>query len=158
MKRTKRRMAVCLTLLGLILAFIWGNSCLPGETSGALSAWVKDLLAPLFGWDTSDTDSIGHGLLRKAAHMTEFCLLGLCLSWLMQMLRQKKPEAFLLALTAGLGVACVDECIQIFVPGRGPGLQDVGIDMVGLTVGVSILLLIPRLKHGKPKILEENKS
>jgi VanZ family protein len=157
MKRTKRRLAVCLTLLVFILTFIWGNSCLPGEISGAISAWLKDLLARLFGGEMADTDPGGHGLLRKMAHATEFFALGLDLCWLMHMLRRKKPEAIVLALLCGFAAACTDECIQMFVPGRGPGWKDVGIDTLGVALGVGLLSLILTLKHGKTKLLEENK-
>lgn len=158
MIRTGKRMSICLTLLILNLCFIWGNSCLPGEVSGALSAWVKDLFARLFGWGTAENDPGGHGLLRKLAHMTEFCCLGLCLSWLMHMLRKKKWQAALLALGGGLLAAGIDECIQAFVPGRGPGIKDVAIDMLGVTLGVTLLTLFLIIRHGKRNILEEIKQ
>lgn len=157
MKRTKRRMAVCVALLIFLLTFIWGNSLLPGEVSGTFSAWVKDMLARLFGLENADQDPAGHGLLRKLAHFTEFFALGLDLSWLMHMLRRKKWQAALLALGCGFLAACTDETIQRFVPGRGPGWMDVGIDTLGVALGVGILSFT-LLRHGKTKILEENKS
>lgn len=158
MKRTKNRMAVCLTLTALTLAFIWGNSLLPAEASRALSTWLRDLLAPLFGGEASPgTESVGHGLLRKVAHFTEFCWLGLCLSWLMHMLRTKKTEVFLFAAAAGVAVACIDEGIQFFVPGRGPGWMDVGIDTAGLLLGIGVITLIHYISQQKMKLLEEQK-
>jgi VanZ family protein len=36
-------------------------------------------------------------------------------------------------------VACIDETIQMFVPGRGPGLLDVGIDSCGVLMGMLLL-------------------
>lgn len=147
-------MTVCLALLGVILAFIWGNSLLPGETSGALSAWVKDTLARLFGWEFADQDPAGHGLLRKIAHFTEFFALGMDLCWLMHMLCDKKWYSAFLALGGGFLAACTDETIQRFVPGRGPAWTDVGIDMLGVMPGV-LLLLILLIKHKKIKNLED---
>lgn len=47
MLRTEKRMRICITLLIMNLAFIWGNSLLPGEVSGAVSDWVKDALHDL---------------------------------------------------------------------------------------------------------------
>ena len=44
MRYTKKRLWICLLLLILNLSFIWGNSLLPGEISGALSDWVKGIL------------------------------------------------------------------------------------------------------------------
>lgn len=159
MMRTKRRMTVCLALLVLILAFIWGNSLMPGEVSGAFSAWVKDVLSRLFGWESADKDPAGHGLLRKLAHFSEFFALGLDLCWLMHMLCKKKWQATLLALGCGFLTACTDETIQRFVPGRGPGWFDVGVDTLGVILGIGLLLLILLIKHKKTiNNLEEIKS
>lgn len=157
MRQTKGRMAVCLLLLAVILAFIWGNSLLPGEASGALSAWVKDTLARLFGWQSANEDPAGHGLIRKLAHFTEFLALGMDLCWLMQMLCGKKWQGAFCALGCGFLAACMDETIQCFVPGRGPGWTDVGIDMLGVAPGVGLLLLILHIKNKNNKILEDNK-
>lgn len=159
MKRTKLRLGICITLLTLVLIFIWGNSCLPAEYSRAFSRWVRnELLSPLFGLPPVPPNAVGGpSVLRKVAHFTEFCWLGLCLSWLMHMLRTKKWEVFLLALGAGVLTACIDEGIQFFIPGRGPGWADVGIDTLGVLLGIAIISMIPLLHHGKTKILEENK-
>ena len=148
-------MAVCLTLTVLALVFIWGNSLLPADDSRALSTWVRNLLAPLFDGESSGEVSVGHGWLRKVAHFTEFCWLGLCLSWLTHMTRTKQWEIFLSAAAAGVAVACIDECIQIFVPGRGPGLMDVGIDTAGLLLGIGVITLIHLICQQKSKLLEE---
>ena len=134
MIRTKKRLRLCTLLLILILGFIWGNSLLPGEISGALSDWVKDMLAMLFPGDSEPSG--GGGLLRKIAHLSEFTALGMCLCWLMGMLK-KHPS---LALLAGMAAASVDETIQRFVPDRGPSIWDVGIDTCGVILGILILL------------------
>lgn len=135
MIRTEKRLRLCWTLLILNLCFIWGNSLLPGEISGALSDWVKDLLHAILPGGAS-TGASG-GLLRKIAHFTEFALLGAVLSWLFGMLK-KHPA---LALFCGAAAACVDETIQRFVPDRRPSLIDVGIDTCGVVVGIAILLI-----------------
>ncbi len=130
---TQKRMRLALCLLVMNLTFIWGNSLLPGEVSGAFSGWVKELLASLF--PLSDSGGEGSGLLRKLAHFTEFCTLGFCLGWIAGMLRKPWP----LALVAGALAACVDETIQRFVPDRGPSLLDVGIDTCGVISGIALL-------------------
>lgn len=132
MIRTQIRLRLCIVLLVVNLIFIWGNSLLPGELSGALSQWVKDLLFP-----GGQDPSTGHGLLRKLAHFTEFACLGACLTWLFGMLR-KKPW---LPLLFGFLAACLDETIQIFVPDRGPAIRDVLIDAAGVCIGFAVLLL-----------------
>ena len=134
MIRTEKRLRLCLTLLVLNLCFIWGNSLLPGEISGALSDWVKGLISALLPGD--DGMPGGGGLLRKLAHFTEFATLGMCLCWLMGMLRKHTGLAWI----CGVAVACVDETIQRFVPDRGPSIRDVGIDSCGVAVGILLLL------------------
>lgn len=132
-------MGLCITLLALNLIFIWGNSLLPGEISGALSDWVKGILEMLF----PGVGSGGSGgfLIRKLAHFTEFAALGLCLGWLFAMMNRKPVPAFLL----GVAAACVDETIQLFVPHRGPGIRDVCIDAGGVLTGILLLHLMHRL-------------
>ncbi len=152
MIRTKNRLGLCIALLTLNLAFIWGNSLLPGEISGALSDWVKDILAMLFGGTPGG--STGGGLLRKLAHFTEFACLGMCLGWLFGMLRTKRWEQTVFALMAGCLAASIDETIQLFVPLRGPSIRDVGIDTLGVILGISILILPHILKT---KHMEETK-
>lgn len=149
MIKTKNRITLCVALLMVNLAFIWGNSLLPGELSGAFSRWVKELIAFLLGQPQGGEG--GHGMLRKLAHFTEFCTLGMCLRWLFGMLLQKKWTKFALPLTAGFLAACIDETIQMFVPGRGPGIKDVGIDTAGVLAGIVFIILIHK------KYLEDNK-
>ena len=93
MKRTDKRLRLCITLLICNLIFIWGNSLLPGEVSGAFSNWVKSILKQVFllGMEGSS----GGGLLRKIAHFTEFAALGMCLAWLHGMLQKGKLQPFL---------------------------------------------------------------
>lgn len=133
MIRTDRRIRICTALLIANLCFIWGNSLLPGEISGALSDWVKSILEAILPGDGISTP--GGGLLRKLAHFTEFAALGIWLFWLFSMLGKHRS----LALLCGALVACADETIQIFVPDRGPGLRDVLIDTCGVVTGMMLL-------------------
>ena len=128
-------------LLCLNLAFIWGNSLLPGDISGAISQWVKDFINWIFQLPEKDPEQ-SHGLLRKIAHFTEFACLGGVLSCLVRMLRQKRIEHISLPVAGGFLAACIDETIQCFVPDRGPGIKDVGIDTAGVILGVGIVCLV----------------
>lgn len=133
MIRTDKRMRICTALLVLNLCFIWGNSLLPGEISGAFSDWVKSILELLLPGD--EMRPSGGGLLRKLAHFTEFAGLGIWLFWLFSMLGKRG----IFALPCGALAACVDETIQMFVPDRGPSLKDVGIDTCGVVTGMILL-------------------
>ena len=122
----KKPTRLCIVLILLNLAFIWGNSMLPGEISGALSDWLGSILG-LGGKDPSE----GTGLLRKLAHFSEFASLGFLLAWLAYLKGEQGFHIFALALLGGLLTACIDESIQMLTPERGPGLVDVWIDTSG---------------------------
>ena len=151
MKRTDKRLRVCVALLICNLVFIWGNSLLPGEVSAAFSDWVKTLLANLFPGDGPAHQ--GTGLLRKIAHFSEFCTLGMCLCWLFGMLGRKKVWPF---FWGGLA-ACIDETIQCFVPDRGSSIRDVLLDSGGVLTGMLLLYLghtiLKKRKTNRPCVL-----
>ena len=84
MNASAKKLRLCVALLILNVAVIWGSSLLPGSVSGAVSGWVHQLLARLFGY--SPEAQAGHGLLRKLAHVTEFACLGACFAWLLSLL------------------------------------------------------------------------
>lgn len=154
MIRTQKRLRLCITLLICNLIFIWGNSMLPGQISGALSRWLKNAILSLVGMQGTGGEG-GHGLLRKLMHFTEFACLGMCLRWLFGMLRKKSVQCVAFAFGAGVSAALIDEGIQMLVPLRGPSFYDVGIDTMGLTLGIVLISLIQLLK--KSKNMEENK-
>lgn len=144
MVNTKKRMRLCIALIVVNVAFIWGNSLLPAETSAALSGWVKNLLL-FFLPDEGPSPVKGHGLLRKIAHVLEFASLGTLWCCYLLMGRKKLLRAYF----PGLCTACIDETIQCFVPGRGPRVTDVVIDLVGFSLGIGTILLIQYLKSKK---------
>ena len=157
-KRSKRRMAICYGLLVFLLAFIWGNSLMPGRISGAFSNWVKQVLTDLFPFLFSGmSESTGGGLLRKVAHFSEFTALGACFCWLYAMLKNKQYEQLLFPLLSGFLVACADETIQRFVPDRHGCLTDVGIDTAGVTMGIVLFTIAYHIYKYKHQSMEEMK-
>lgn len=148
MSGADKRLKLCGALLICNLVFIWGNSLLPGQISLAFSDWVQSLLeTPV----SSAVAGTGSGVLRKIAHFTEFACLGALLAWWMGMKNKKTVVALALAVAA----ACVDETIQLFIPGRAPGIWDVALDSCGALAGMLLL----RYGHNNWKtkhILEEN--
>lgn len=136
--RSKKRLIWCYCLLCLNLAFIWGNSMMAGDASGAFSEFIRGILAKIL--PISDTPGSGH-VLRKLAHWSEFACLGVLLSWLFAMLWAKPGACAALPLLCGLLAACVDESIQLFTPGRFASVLDVGIDTAGIAAGILALHL-----------------
>ena len=145
MIRADKHLPLATTLLVLLLIFIWGNSLLPAEISAAISGWIWELLGDFSGGDLIFGGTMGDGPLRKTAHFIEFASLGMVLLWIMLLLR-KHP---LLALAGGFAAACVDETIQLFVPGRGPAFTDVLLDTSGVITGLLLLLLFRHFRRRK---------
>lgn len=160
MKKYGVKLMLCLALLCLNVAFIWGNSVLPADVSekvsgAAMEVYEQVLMHPLFEkisaklinqtnrlLDTSiPNENIGMHLLRKMAHFTEFLLLGLDLCWMFLILEQRGIHRITMPLLFGTLTACVDETIQLYSAGRSSSLVDVWIDIAGLIVGIMLLLL-----------------
>lgn len=130
-----------LILIFMLLGFIWGNSSLPADRSTELSsgllAWLTAYV-PGLGW-------LFEGLLRKLAHFLEFAALGgaICLdcrSWNVRL-----DCTMLLTVLGCFLTACVDETIQLFVPGRSSSVVDVWIDGAGGLTGLLACLLMLHL-------------
>lgn len=151
MIRTKKRLRLCWLLIVLNLAFIWGNSLMPREVSSAFSKFVGMILSHILPGGVDTVEGQGQGILRKIAHFMEFCTLGVLLSWWVRMLWRGKWKSLLLPLLCGTVAACIDETIQIFVPGRGPGVRDVLIDTSGVVLGIAVMTLICVLRKRKIK-------
>ena len=126
------QLRICTVLLILNLAFIWGNSLMPAERSQAFSDWMMSVLGSV---PEEQAPESGSGILRKFAHFAEFTTLGILLAWLLVLLRR----GIWRALPLGMAAACLDEIIQMFVPGRGPGIRDVAIDTCGVLTGILLL-------------------
>src|SRR2546421_12803178 len=106
--------------------------------SRALTVWLPVLAwaAVIFAFSSIPSLSSGLGvwdtLLRKCAHVTEYAVLG---ALLYRALAREAP-----ALTAGIGYASTDELHQHFVRGRHASPIDVGIDAVGVALGMLLWL------------------
>ena len=129
----KKRILSILILLNL--ALIWGNSMLTGLSSEAVSG---GLLAFLGRFLPVLLTEAGHTLLRKAAHFSEFALLGLLYCGRHRLVKGEAPVHL---MGFGLAVACIDETIQIFTPGRASSLIDVWIDASGFALGLLLIVI-----------------
>lgn len=148
-----RRTRLWMCLLAGALLFIWGNSLLPADLSGALSGWLHDVLTAILPGGTGASG--GDGLLRKLAHFTEFALLGGVLCRLFRIRGESFPVSVALSLGCGFFAACVDELLQHFSPGRAPSFRDVCIDFAGVLVGTLLYLAgahVRKIKQNKQLI------
>ena len=135
------RKKIAFLLFALVwTAFIWHNSMCPATVSSAQSGRAEQLLSPILDF-LCTPEAVRQFVIRKAAHITEFAILGLLWSGVF---RGSKPGyPFLLsAVTAG-----VDEGIQLFVPGRSGEIRDVLIDTAGAAAALVLLWLLGWLRE-----------
>lgn len=126
---------LCVVIL-LLLAFIWGNSTLSGEESGAISGGLLDWLAEHF----ASLKDMPERVLRKLGHLSEFAALGIFLGLYFR--NQQSYHRITMPLLIGFMAANIDELIQVFSPKRGPSVVDVWIDVGGLCIGLLALWIL----------------
>lgn len=133
---------IILTVLTVAaVAAIFFNSSLDAvestEQSSPITEWVNSILAILHFPFT-----VTEGFIRKAAHFSEYTVLGLLLSTTVYLYRQNKKKTVLTALPIGASVAICDELIQLIPAGRSSQVSDVLIDSCGVAFGMLIILFI----------------
>jgi VanZ family protein len=103
-------------------------------TQRLLAAWLPVVAwaAVIFAFSSVPGLSSGLGtwdlILRKGAHLTEYAILAVLL--------RRAVGRDLPAFALGVLYAASDELHQRFVPGRHASPVDVGIDAVGLGIGL----------------------
>lgn len=78
----------------------------------------------------------------KAAHVTEYMALGFFLSLALSALNRRGRARDVVAL--GFLIACIDETLQLFSPGRSSQMTDVVIDTCGVILGVAVAYVFSR--------------
>lgn len=136
------------------IAWLWVAVCVAviltfsGESFSA--AQTASYLRPLLEWLFPDL-TLGqlqsmHFAVRKLAHLTEYGVLAaLSLRALRLTLDVPLLRVAGLALAIVLVVAGADELRQSFLPSRGGSVVDIGINLVGGTLGVLLVIAVHRL-------------
>ena len=147
-----------------MLFVIFGFSAQSGKDSSRMSLKVTETVVSVVdkamkhGWDESErarkVESY-HFYVRKAAHMTEYCILAITIALPLYVYGLR---GFLLLFVAG--GACVltaagDEYHQSFVAGRGPSVRDVLIDSGGALIGVFLTQVFSWIALGGKKHMNE---
>ncbi len=128
-----------LALIAATLLFIFIQSILPPETSGAESDAIGEIIGEIIPPDTKPGAFIQINI-RKIAHFTEFFCLGAEVA-LYVVFFLKRPLFVILSYPAVLLSAFFDESIQM-LSGRGPSIFDVWIDFFGFFVSASLTYAI----------------
>lgn len=146
----KRKTAVGIIAACIVLtvAFIWSNSLKSQEQSsvrsGEVYGTVKAVLDGVFG---EDVVPVTHHGIRKAAHFSEFLLLGTEFCLLFIALKKESFKGYLHILPYGLFVAAIDEGLQT-LSDRGAAFTDVLIDLSGYLTAAAVFFVIFLIRRG----------
>ena len=129
----------------LMMYLIFSFSSQDGNESGNLSYRVSEIIVESANeafelhWSGNEMDYYIeriHRPVRKLAHVTEYFLLAVSISFPLYVYGIRGMWLPLLAGGFCVGFAALDEYHQSFVAGRGPSKKDVGIDSIGILAGV----------------------
>ena len=129
-----------LPVIILLSVIFWlsGGNFTDGHTSEFFFPIIKSLFPQLSPEDVIFV----HELIRKFAHITEYFLLGLLLSLAVfrSPLRMPDSQKTILVIILIFLASVSDEIRQSFVALRKASLVDVGLDMIGGLMAVTIVL------------------
>lgn len=118
-----------MTLRQWIPVIAWGALIFFLSTSAFSASNTGKIIDPILRWlipgISAAAIDVGHMLIRKSAHFTEYGVLF----WLL--IRGPMAERPYLALMLCIVYALTDEGHQVFVPGRTASLYDVALDSTG---------------------------
>ena len=132
----------------LMMSLIFSFSSQNGTESSQLSEKVARSIFITIdhvmdrGWDDEKIQELADEYqypVRKLAHMTEYCLLAIAISFPLYVYGVRGIWLILLAGAICVGFAGFDEYLQSFVADRGPSVRDVGIDSIGVTAGILLV-------------------
>lgn len=103
----------------------------------------------------SKSETVMH-LLRKAAHIFEFMCLAISLSYALSG-NFEIPKSLRFAFYLSFIYACFDEAHQLLIPGRTSNILDVGIDSIGILLGIILIKVVfAGIEKRKGSLLYEN--
>ena len=132
----------------LMMCVIYSFSAQTGDVSGALSYKISyqivetknEILASGKSLEQLSQEAADiEFYVRKAAHMTEYCLLAISISFPLYVYGVRGIWLMLLAGIVCVGFAGLDEYHQSFVGGRTPAIKDVGVDSSGAFIGILLV-------------------
>ena len=136
----------------LYIGFIFGHSATPAVYSSAESGWVTERINGFFLAIGLAFVRFSEGFIRKAAHFGEYTGLGILFVISLSRYPFFAGKNRWRLIPAGFFVACIDEGIQYFTPGRNASMADVLLDTCGVLFGVLVCTAVLRIaKHRRNK-------
>ncbi|HCL00942.1 MAG TPA: VanZ family protein [Lachnoclostridium phytofermentans] len=148
----KQRLIAAVPMLLMMLAIFLFSAKTATESDGSSLPIAKALLDIYqrgfgeMGKDSYDVSlRVANVLTRKVAHVTEYGILSILVSFYIWVRGHRGKQFFFLTILISVGYAITDEIHQLFVAGRSGRITDVLIDSIGCILGALFFLLIYHL-------------
>jgi len=144
-----------------LLAAAWTALILWAGSDDYSAANTSRFLGPFLRWLLPDASPEAHQqllfLLRKAAHVVEYAVLGL-LAWIALSSRRRRAPWLSagLALAWVIAVAVIDEARQGFVDSRTGSAGDIALDVAGGVLALALAIAYTRsMRRGQAPVASE---
>lgn len=142
LKQRKLYLFLSLATAALMITIFCFSSQTGPESTDLSMGIVRKFLKLLSIEENTENLRIANFLVRKAAHLTLYFLLGCGLSGLLSISgRMSRRSVSVLAVILGAGFAATDEFHQSFTA-RTASIKDVLLDTCGVALGVLLILLL----------------
>lgn len=124
-----------LTIVWILVIFTFSiqSGSISSLQSGVITKYVSSLLSSINIQIELRLLSL---IVRKLAHFTEFFILGILVTQSSYILK-RNDILYLIFL-----IPILDEFIQSFIPDRAMSIVDMGIDSLGISLGIGFIALI----------------
>jgi len=150
--KVKRNILSIILILWMGLVFFFSHQ--QGDVSSKTSeGFIKQILEMIPGiTNMSDVEKENlieniHLIVRKLAHFSIYAVGGIIMFLWLIAYDFSIPKAFIMALGMCFIYAVSDEIHQTFIADRSGEIRDVCIDTLGALTGISIVLLLKKIKE-----------
>jgi VanZ family protein len=130
------------------------------EASKKVALFIADAVSGILNLPTVEPNSelfnVIHAVVRKLAHFTEYFILSILIYFACRKFDMSWKKAKLFSFLSAFVLACTDETVQLFVPGRDGRVTDVLIDSSGALIAVAIIKLFEKMVIQKRKRVENS--
>ena len=133
----KKHYKLGIVLLWMILIYFFSQQTVNEsiQLSSIPTMLLTNILELLFPNSVFEEEYIHH-IVRKLAHFTIYFILGVLVSYLLNVGKRTSKKIVFVAGICCLLFAISDETLQLFIYGRGAQVSDVLIDITGASLGI----------------------
>ncbi|CAH2215055.1 VanZ family protein [Tepidibacter aestuarii] len=132
-----------ISMLWMCLIFYFSNQ--PASISDAQSDMTIGVINYITSTDIIEINNIDY-IVRKTAHFSLYFILSILMTLSIESIVHNKNNSYKLGAIISVVYSMSDEFHQMFTPGRGAQIKDVGIDSLGIVCGILILKFIEVIK------------